>query len=161
MIDAAKLSGRGRMLRAFKTALLTIADADLAGLTVRRNPHARVQAFPALAMFDPPHGIEERSDSVDGDDGDNLYVSEIEIEGYVAHSDGDQAGDQLDLLWRRLVQAVLADRTLGGTATDLFEGERLLIDQVEGEPGVKPHLWFQCSFLVHWQATATDPGTAP
>ena len=141
---------RERVLAAFKT---TLEGLTVFGLSVERNRDTQVTEFPALVMRDgEPQPDDTFATYV------TRYVMPVEVEGYVrTDEDGKTVEQKIDQLYGLVVQALLADPTLGGLAVDVAEQPTAVQrDTAEGHPDCGA---FLTTFLVEFWTRQGDPYT--
>ena len=136
---------REQVLAAVAARLGTIG-----GVTVERNRVEPVTAFPALVMIDGGHTVTEENAGL------KLYASRFDVEGYVQTTTAAELGPSLSDLYAKTVAALMADRTLGGVAIDVREGE-LRDPEIDRTPGHAPHAAFSLAFEVDYTTRPADP----
>jgi len=136
---------REQVLAALESRLGTVA-----GVTVERNRVESVTEFPALVMIDGGHTV------TDENTGLKLYRLRIDVEGYVEATTAAELGPALSDLYAKAVAALMADRTLGGIAIDVHEGE-LRDPEIDRTQGHGPHAAFSLAFEVDYATNPTDP----
>lgn len=141
------LSIREQVLAAFQAKLAAITGID--GLTVERNRASPVQEFPKLIMRDGGHEVTEENTGMMG------YRMTVDVEGFVAHSSDSGTGPAVNALYATVLQAVLADRTLGDLAADITETSMDI--NLDSEDGHSPHAAFNSSFVIIFYTTPGDP----
>ena len=136
---------REQVLAAFEARLSTIA-----GVTVERNRVEPVTAFPVLVMIDGGQTPSEENSGL------KLYALRVDVEGYVQAGTAAELGPALSDLYAQAVKALMADRTLGGLAIDVREGE-MRDPEIDRTQGHGPFAAFSLGFVVDHLTDPNDP----
>lgn len=136
---------RETVLAAFRARL-----ASIDGVTVFRNRSKAVKDWPALVQFDGGHAEPVETT------GETLYRLEVEVEGHVKADSDDGLGPAASELYAQLLDALNADRTLGGAVQDITEGDMDALDlpTAEGAAGVAS---FTIAFTIIFATAAGNP----
>ena len=138
-------------------ALLTAIDGA-GGSTGERNPVNQIHPndMPAFALYDGGHEIDEVYA------GQTQYRMTPAIGLYVAAASG--GGTALNALYTAIVQAAMADPTLGGVCDTIREGDMSDPETVtESAPGVrlgKPFMVAIIDLEIDFATVEGDPSTA-
>jgi hypothetical protein len=120
-------------------------------LYIERNRDAAVTRFPTLVLYDGDITVSyENTGRVEN------FLS-IRVDGYVTPIGDAQTGTLINRLCGQIVQAVLADFTLGGLCYDIEEGERSVV--VSNEEGQTPLSFFSMPFVIKYSTAFGDPFT--
>lgn len=145
------LSIREQILQAFKTRLEAATYDNLDGpVTVYRNrmrPPDTTEC-PLLLMYD---GGEQGETDITSH---RRVVMMVEVTGYVATTEASIGADMSDLM-AGVFRAILSDRTLGGTASDVREGEVHV--ETMGDDAAHPILAFSTEFEVEYWVNPENP----
>lgn len=136
---------RETVLAAFRARL-----ASIAGVAVFRNRSKPVKDWPALVMFDGGHAEPVETT------GETTYRLEIDVEGHVKAASDEGLGPAASELYAQLLDAITADRTLGGAVQDITEGDMDALDlpTAEGSAGLAS---FTIAFTVIYATAAGNP----
>ncbi|MGE0715647.1 MAG: hypothetical protein AB7P02_09400 [Alphaproteobacteria bacterium] len=135
---------REQALAAVETAMQT-----LGGVTVYRNRSSRIVSLPAVNLVDG--GMKADDETL----GLTRYDMEFSVQGYVDPANDAAIGPAISDLQARIVEALLADPTLGGVVVDVHEGEsRVDIDRGEGKA---PVAMIETDFTVEFFTREGDP----
>ena len=104
-----------RELALAEVQLRLAAIAGIAGLVVERNRRDEVAAFPRIVQRDGGHAV--APDAV----GYERLTITVDLELYVRVAAGVDYGEKLNELYAAAVEALCADRTLGGLALELLQ----------------------------------------
>lgn len=152
---------RETALVALQAALAGVAG--IAGLEAHRNPHWPIDKFPTLALWDGPQRLLTETAEL------KLYELRPVVEGYVraggglaVEAAGADAGARLNALYDAVVRTLYADRSLGGAAFDLFEGDLDwdVVDTAGPDGAAAVHLEFRLELRVIIQTAVGDPSAA-
>ncbi|MDP6622793.1 MAG: hypothetical protein QF754_11065, partial [Alphaproteobacteria bacterium] len=134
-----------QVLAAFTARLAAIPD-----ITVERNRIEPVVAFPTLVMVDGGQTVSEENTGL------KLYALKLDLEGYTQATTAAELGPALSDLYAKAVAALMTDRTLGGVAIDVREGE-LRDPEIDRTQGHGPHAAFSLAFEVDYATDPADP----
>lgn len=146
-------SVREQVLTAILDTLETIST--IYNLAVHRNLDAEVEHYPTLILTD---GDEEANEAAF--QGFCDCTMNVMIEGHVQLEGGSTTniGTAVNALYAAVEQALLADRTLGGTAVNVLKGG-CQVDVNRGA-GQQPQGAFAAEFSVQYFHRSGDPYTA-
>lgn len=140
---------RERLLAAFFTNL-----SGISGVKAYRNRDTEVAAENLPAVVQRDGGMTR---DYDGTALLNVTLG-VDIECYVSAVADDTLGAAVSDLYAKVTLAALADRTLGGLATDVLEAEQMMGDPVIArDASDKPHAAFLLSFAVSFFLKPGDP----
>ena len=136
--------------------MLAVFD-KLSGITgyedlfIERNRDATVTRFPTLVLYDGDITVSyENTGRVEN------FLS-IRVDGFVTPIGDVQTGTLINRLCAQIVQAVLADFTLGGLCYDIEEGERTTV--ISNEEGQPPLAFFSMPFVIKYSTAFGNPYT--
>lgn len=124
--------------------------SNIIGVTVERNRVEPVTVFPSLVLVDGGHTVSDENTGL------KLYALRLDVEGYVQAETADELGPALSDLYAKAITALMADRTLGGVAIDVREGE-LRDPEIDRTQGHGPHSAFSLAFEVDYATDPADP----
>jgi hypothetical protein len=132
-------------------ALMETLVPDVPGLTVWRNRRAPLEAAPAIAVEDGPQ--QTNVDQV----GFKFHTAQPTIEGYCTAPTDEEIGPVYNDLYRRIVNKVEADPTLGGAAVDCREAG-LDLEIVKAAASKQAECFFAVKFDIDYTTAQGDAG---
>lgn len=139
---------REQVLAAVKSTL----DNGLSGVSIERNRMVEVAEYPAIIV----RGGEMDTEFIDSHS--RAHMMQLEIECFAQAASGEALEQALNQHYGEIVQALLADHTLGGVAFDVRE--QSLTPMSEMDAGNKPTGAFLLVMEVEFHTTHTNPFTA-
>lgn len=147
-------SVREQVLQAFKTALDGAASASV---VVDRNRDIPVELTTSTSWIVMVDGGQEPD--VETGPGYKQIALGVDVEMFAATASHGGLAAALDALYVAVVQSALADRTLGGLAVDITEGE--LTDPIlDRSEGIGPTIAASLSFSIDYWVDVDDPTIA-
>jgi hypothetical protein len=98
---------------------LAVQLLPLAGIQVEGQRGAEVMTFPTILIEDGGHDTPDETVAY----GSTLYPMNVNLYGYVEAPSGPDARIAINALYGRVLPVLLSDRSLGGIAQDLREGQ--------------------------------------
>lgn len=141
---------REEVITRFYAAFSTATGQPFDGYTKERNADAPTRNFQTLVFQDGPQVV-ALSDS-----GITLYTMSVNVEGYLESTDSAQLGTDLNALYGEIVEAALADHTLGGYAVDIREVD---MDPVLEKEGSKIVGSVSVGFEIDFMTREREPST--
>lgn len=145
------LSVREQVLAALFDRLSALKPAAVKEVYRNRRKPIADQNLPALVMQDGGQSVPEELA------GYTEYLLSAEIEGYVKAASDEDLGPAVSALYAATLAALMADRTLGGLAVDMIEGD-VGID-LDRDLGSSPAGAFLLTVSVRFWTKPADPYT--
>lgn len=141
------------LVHANLTSLMAELIPDVPGLTVWRNRRAPLQGAPAIAVEDGPQVTNV------GQVGFKFHTAQPTIEGYCTAPTDEALGPIYNDLYRRIVNKVEANPTLGGVAIDCREAG-MDLEIVKAADSKQAECFFSVKYEVDYTTAQGDAGAS-